>query len=700
MSEDKRNHVKHSNKGGAHIAKAGSKVSMTAEKSEKASKKGKKMRPPAPFHETKTNPPVEKVNEALPQKKTDRSPLEETRVLPVIPKSSNAVNAPASSEPKAVNNTTPKPPESPDTVQKRNRYADKMNKKKSAGRKRLGLAIGLLIVALMVAGGVFMVVKSRRESNEPEPGSTAVAERGMLETYIEGSGTTAANKREELGKELKGTVSEVLVKVGDEVKKDDVLITVDPTETRQELKAAEQELASAQRDVASAQANVKTAQEEVETARKNLNKLDVTAPFTGKIIPVEDGDGVSKSYRIGQQVSSGETIGYMVDDSQMKLSLYYNAAYAGDIYAGQTATVSIPSTMDSITGTVSSVDATQRVSTEGAKLIKVTVDMYNPGTLTKGMSATATVTAGENGEVYPTDSGVLEYNREEAVSTRNSGEITSLNGIDYDSYTSGATIMTIESDTLQDSLKSAQNALSTQQSAVATAQRQVQSIQTKINQLKKAITESTVKATMDGVVVNVSVEEGGEAGGSTLVTIADLNDIIVNADIAASDVTNVEPGQTAMMTSYQGDGSELILTGTVKSVALEPDQESQNSGNLMFPAVIEIDPVEGQSIPIGQSIEYKITTASSFDSLIVPSAAIVNTETGTAVFAKPLEGETFEETLPIPEGTEGIPSDFVLVPVETGLSDSTNTEILWGIDEGTTVYLVVQDIFTSMEGVG
>ena len=51
---------------------------------------------------------------------------------------------------------------------------------------------------------------------------------------------------------------------------------------------------------------------------------------------------------------------------------------------------------------------------------------------------------------------------------------------------------------------------------------------------------------------------------------------------------------------------------------------------------------------------------------MVPSRAIVNTENGTAVFAKPLTDENgdeipFEETLPIPEGTEGIPADFVLV---------------------------------------
>ena len=40
-----------------------------------------------------------------------------------------------------------------------------------------------------------------------------------IETYVEGSGVTAAKVREELGLDLKGTVtSDVLVEVGDEVK--------------------------------------------------------------------------------------------------------------------------------------------------------------------------------------------------------------------------------------------------------------------------------------------------------------------------------------------------------------------------------------------------------------------------------------------------------------------------------------------------
>ena len=588
---------------------------------------------------------------------------------------------------------------------KRNKYADKMNRKKSRLSKNIRIGIGVAVIAILIAAGIFLVFKTRDAGTEEAANTTAVATRGMLETYIEGSGITAAKKREELGRDLKGTVTEVLVEVGDEVKAGDELLVVNPTETREELQTAQNELVDAQRAVNEAQAEVTRAQGVLNTAQNQLGKLNITAPFTGKIIPATDSEGNSTTYRVGQQVSEGEVIGYMVDDSTMKLSLYFSSAYINDIQPGQSATVSIPAAMSEVTGSVSSVEKTERVTTEGVKVFRVVISVDNAGTLTKGMSATATVSAGNAGTVYPAGSGTLEYNREEAVTAQVGGEITAVNGIDYYSYSSGATIMRLSSDTAQDEVRNAQNGVTTARNSVTSAQRQVSEKQARITELRKLIEDSHVKSPIDGVVVSLNVVEDQEVtGADALVVVADLNDIVVNADVMSTDVGAVQEGQPAVMNMYTYDGSQLTLTGMVDSVALEPTQgESGGQGSMpTFRAVISIDPIEGQSIYSGMMVDYQITTASSMDCLTVPSRAIVNTENGTAVFAKPLVDENgqeipFEETLPIPEGTEDIPSEYSLVPVEIGISDSTNTEILWGIEEGTTVYLAgPQDLYADM----
>ena len=588
---------------------------------------------------------------------------------------------------------------------KRNKYADKMNRKKSRLSKNIRIGIGVAVIAILIAAGIFLVFKTRDAGTEEAANTTAVATRGMLETYIEGSGITAAKKREELGRDLKGTVTEVLVEVGDEVKAGDELLVVNPTETREELQTAQNELVDAQRAVNEAQAEVTRAQGVLNTAQNQLGKLNITAPFTGKIIPATDSEGNSATYRVGQQVSEGEVIGYMVDDSTMKLSLYFSSAYINDIQPGQSATVSIPAAMSEVTGSVSSVEKTERVTTEGVKVFRVVISVDNAGTLTKGMSATATVSAGNAGTVYPAGSGTLEYNREEAVTAQVGGEITAVNGIDYYSYSSGATIMRLSSDTAQDEVRNAQNGVTTARNSVTSAQRQVSEKQARITELRKLIEDSRVKSPIDGVVVSLNVVEDQEVtGADALVVVADLNDIVVNADVMSTDVGAVQEGQPAVMNMYTYDGSQLTLTGMVDSVALEPTQgESGGQGSMpTFRAVISIDPIEGQSIYSGMMVDYQITTASSMDCLTVPSRAIVNTENGTAVFAKPLVDENgqeipFEETLPIPEGTEDIPPEYSLVPVEIGISDSTNTEILWGIEEGTTVYLAgPQDLYADM----
>ncbi|MGG6548976.1 UNVERIFIED_CONTAM: biotin/lipoyl-binding protein, partial [Prevotella sp. 15_C9] len=85
---------------------------------------------------------------------------------------------------------------------------------------------------------------------------------------IEGSGVTAAKKREELGREVKGKVTQVLVAEGDEVHTGDPLLVIDPTETRKELADAQKELTEAERGVSDAQLEVSKAQSDLSAAQR------------------------------------------------------------------------------------------------------------------------------------------------------------------------------------------------------------------------------------------------------------------------------------------------------------------------------------------------------------------------------------------------------------------------------------------------
>lgn len=573
----------------------------------------------------------------------------------------------------------------------RNRYADTMNKRRHRLPKPVRVILGLAIIAGLVGGAVY-VVRKTQQTTETETIQTAVASRGYLETYIEGSGYTAAKTRAELGKDIKGNVLKVNVATGDTVKAGQVLLTIDPTDTRKELEEAQTALNEAQKSVTD--------------ANKALSELTVTAPFTGRLLPPGELTGTTTTstdaegqtvtttstteevkIQKGDDVASGTVLGTLVDDTNMRLELYYSYAYIDKLKVGQSATISIPQTMGTVTGTVDKIDRIEKISDEGGRLFRATVTFRNPGTLKAGMDATATITA-DGLNIAPTGSGKLAYSREAQLTTKAAGTATANCAPSYQKFSAGQTILTLSS-------PDAQNALET-------AQQLVKSRQQTVNELTERIKQCTVVSPIDGVVMSMTAVEGESLlGDAAPCVVADTDNIVINADIAMSDVASVQPGQPASITMNLGTDT-LSFTGTVQSVGLEANKNNNNSQGSMptFPAVIAVDPVEGQTLRPDFSVEYRITTAQSPDCIMVPSSAVVNTMDGVAVFAQPAEGQTFENAQPIPEGAD-VPEGFVLLPVEIGIADANNTEIISGLEEGTTVFLAgPQDLYSDMETSG
>lgn len=565
----------------------------------------------------------------------------------------------------------------------RNKYADIMNRKGKKIPKPIKIAITFLVIGGLIAGGVYMVKRTSKTSQEEQP-ATAIAQRGMLETYIEGDGSIAARKQVELGKDLKGKVTNVAVEPGQNVKAGDVLFTVDPTETKKEIENAKKDLIEAQRAVDEAASAVSTAQ-------KSVSELSTTAPFTGKFIPQSAAEGETvKTYRNGDELSGGTVIGTMVDDTVMRLPLYFSYAYIDTISKGAAANVSIPSSMSQVSGWVDSIERVEKISDSGTRLFKVVIAMNNAGTLTSGMVASAEIPTA-NGSIMPAESGKLEYSREETITVKQSGEITSIGTLDYYRFSAGTVLVRQKNDELVRAVETAQRTLANQQQAIAEKQKQIQT-------LEAQVANSNVTSPIDGVVLKMDTAVDAElVGGTAPCVVADMSSLIVKAQISMNDVNSVTAGQQSVITLQTG-AEDITLTGTVESVALQADENSSSGSLPTYTAVIVLDPLpENVSVSMGYYVSYRITTALVEDCITIPTNALVNTLDGTAVFAKPLDGQTFENTLPIPEGTEGVPEGYQLVPIQVGLSDSSNVQVLSGIDEGTEVFIAgPQDMYEQL----
>ncbi len=565
----------------------------------------------------------------------------------------------------------------------RNKYADIMNRKGKKIPKPIKIAITFLVIGGLIAGGVYMVKRTSKTSQEEQP-ATAIAQRGMLETYIEGDGSIAARKQVELGKDLKGKVTNVAVEPGQNVKAGDVLFTVDPTETKKEIENAKKDLIEAQRAVDEAASAVSTAQ-------KSVSELSTTAPFTGKFIPQSAAEGETvKTYRNGDELSGGTVIGTMVDDTVMRLPLYFSYAYIDTISKGAAANVSIPSSMSQVSGWVDSIERVEKISDSGTRLFKVVIAMNNAGTLTSGMVASAEIPTA-NGSIMPAESGKLEYSREETITVKQSGEITSIGTLDYYRFSAGTVLVRQKNDELVRAVETAQRTLANQQQAIAEKQKQIQT-------LEAQVANSNVTSPIDGVVLKMDTAVDAElVGGTAPCVVADMSSLIVKAQISMNDVNSVTAGQQSVITLQTG-AEDITLTGSVESVALQADENSSSGSLPTYTAVIVLDPLpENVSVSMGYYVSYRITTALVEDCITIPTNALVNTLDGTAVFAKPLDGQTFENTLPIPEGTEGVPEGYQLVPIQVGLSDSSNVQVLSGIDEGTEVFIAgPQDMYEQL----
>ena len=565
----------------------------------------------------------------------------------------------------------------------RNKYADIMNRKGKKIPKPIKIAITFLVIGGLIAGGVYMVKRTSKTSQEEQP-ATAIAQRGMIETYIEGDGSIAARKQVELGKDLKGKVTNVAVEPGQNVKAGDVLFTVDPTETKKEIENAKKDLIEAQRAVDEAASAVSTAQ-------KSVSELSTTAPFTGKFIPQSAAEGETvKTYRNGDELSGGTVIGTMVDDTVMRLPLYFSYAYIDTISKGAAANVSIPSSMSQVSGWVDSIERVEKISDSGTRLFKVVIAMNNAGTLTSGMVASAEIPTA-NGSIMPAESGKLEYSREETITVKQSGEITSIGTLDYYRFSAGTVLVRQKNDELVRAVETAQRTLANQQQAIAEKQKQIQT-------LEAQVANSNVTSPIDGVVLKMDTAVDAElVGGTAPCVVADMSSLIVKAQISMNDVNSVTAGQQSVITLQTG-AEDITLTGTVESVALQADENSSSGSLPTYTAVIVLDPLpENVSVSMGYYVSYRITTALVEDCITIPTNALVNTLDGTAVFAKPLDGQTFENTLPIPEGTEGVPEGYQLVPIQVGLSDSSNVQVVSGIDEGTEVFIAgPQDMYEQL----
>ncbi|MDD5938917.1 MAG: HlyD family efflux transporter periplasmic adaptor subunit [Clostridiales bacterium] len=607
--------------------------------------------------------------------------------------------------------TPPKKPKSPAT-----------HEQKQKRRKLIRRIIALVVAAAVIITSVVLLKKFVFVDEENALGEVMTQEvyRGSIQSKVEGSGTARAKNSAAVTPEAGYTVLELFVQEGDDVEEGQLLYNLDDS-------TAQDAVRTAQENVRKAQEVVSDYDRELEKLNEDLADLSVTAPHAGKLIDV------NRDIKVGDDLSVGDAIATVVNDTKLRLRLYYSWAYEGQIQAGQSARITLPAAMTDYPATVEQVNYVRRVVPEGSVTFEVVFLMDNPGTLTEGMAASASLTGTDGGAVYPYDSGTLEYYETTKLTVKNAGPVEQVNLMNYADVAAGQLILKLGD-------KDARADIAAKQNSLREAQKSVDEAVTALEDAQKKLENYHASAPISGKVLSLGgLVAGEEVPSGAAIQIADTSTMLVDISI---DERNIGYVSTGMFVDLQDQMGNYYM-GTMDQVSLSAKAEN---GVAIFPATVVVDNPDGM-LMTNSYINYSFVASQSNDCLVVPIQAVMNVTlpAGTAMgdadsmsgmdasgdmAASDAEPAGEEDSFSDPVGDAGsadmmdgsgssmgpgafsesgtatvcfvqgeaddraidadpaweMPEGFFAVVVTTGLSDESNVEITSGLKEGDVVF--------------
>ena len=526
-------------------------------------------------------------------------------------------------------------------------------------RKVRQAAIAGAVVVALAAGGFLLYRFLTKQDSASSEIQTQPVQYGTIQSKVTGSGNAKAKESAAITLTAGGTVQEVFVSPGDTVTAGQPLYTIFSQE--------------AQDQVTQAQTQVDNLNKEMSALLEDANNLTVRAPFAGKLINV-------KEFQPDQEVAKETAVATLVNDKKLKLSLYFSYAYENQIHTGQSVQVSIPTVMGTYTGTVEKINKVRFISPEGAVHFEAVLVFDNPGTLTAGMDASATLTASDGSAIYPYENGKTEYYETREIVTKAAGPVVSQgNLMDYADVSAGEALLTLGSSTINENIMSKQKEIDEAQKKLADAQ--------------KGLADFNAVSPIDGSVTSCTLTPGTEVkSGDTVVTISNTTNMVVDITVDDRNIAFVQPGLTVELSDWNGN----TFIGTVTAINMGA-AESQN-GMTNYPVTLTVDNQDG-SLLAGMYLDYSFVASQSDDCMMVPMQSVKNIpgedgSTDSVVFIRADKRPENAVDLEIPEPEPGQPpmypspeDGFYPVKVETGLNDDYNVEIKSGLNGDEEVFV-------------
>ncbi|HEV2514406.1 MAG TPA: efflux RND transporter periplasmic adaptor subunit [Devosia sp.] len=227
-------------------------------------------------------------------------------------------------------------------------------------------------------------------------------------------------------------------------------------------------------------------------------------------------------------------------------------------------------------------------------------------------------------------------------------------------------------------LQAAQLAVETAQGQLQAVEAQIQQAEINVEAAQLNLDRTKIVAPSDGTVVAVAVEVGQSVNANnsspTIVKLANLDKMVVKAEISEADVPRVEPGQQVYFTIL-GD-PDTRISATLRAVEPAPDSiasddtsSSSSNAAVYYNGLFDVDN-PGHKLRISMTAQVTIVLKSADDVLTVPASVLGR------------KGRDGSYTLEVWDQQKQAAEP---KKVTIGLNNNVTAEVLDGLDEGDLV---------------
>lgn len=290
---------------------------------------------------------------------------------------------------------------------------------------------------------------------------------------------------------------------------------------------------------------------------------------------------------------------------------------------------------------------------------------------------------------------------------------------EYDTQATRVATAKAAVDNARAAIDNAKAAIVTTEANINSQKAALRKSQTNVDTAQEDLSYTTIRAPMDGTIVSITTEQGTTVNANqtapTIVTLADLSTVRINAQISEADVINVKAGMPVYFNVIGNPDQKF--DATLKAIEPAPERISDTSSTdsaIYYVGYIEVPNTE-RRFRIDMTAQVYIVVNEAKNALLIPSAALQpasKARKGQDSNAKSAKANTqptdainndknVKPNTSANQNSEDITTASVRVlkdngevveqRVTVGINNRVNAQILSGLKEGDVVILGEED---------